>query len=43
MGNEELENDEGFQPKGAIAFFVVLMVLFTIIWFALYFEMLGRV
>jgi hypothetical protein len=43
MGNKDMESEEEFQPKGAIAFFIALMILFSIIWFALYFEMLGRV
>jgi len=42
MGNEETEHEE-FTPRGAIAFFVVLLVFFIVTWFTLYFEMLGRV
>ncbi|MFU8811512.1 MAG: hypothetical protein ACNA78_01020 [Balneolaceae bacterium] len=42
MENKDEELEE-FTPKGAIAFFVLLMILFLVIWFALYFEMLGRV
>jgi len=41
MGNEE-ENAEEFVPRGAMAFFIVLMILFLVIYFAMYFEMLGR-
>ncbi len=43
MGNNESNGEvEEFRPKGAIAFFVVLMVFFAVIWFALYFELLSR-
>ncbi len=41
MGNEN-ETEEEFTPKGATAFFIVLMILFMVIYFALYFEMLSR-
>jgi len=37
--NNELEN---FQPKGAIAFFILLLALFAVIWFAIYLVMLSR-
>lgn len=40
--NESEQNVEEFQPKGALAFFIVLMVLFMIIWFTMYFELLSR-
>lgn len=43
MGNNESEKElEDFQPKGALAFFVVLMVMFIVMWFALFFELLSR-
>lgn len=44
MGSDhtEHEHEEEFRPKGAIAFFIVLMVFFIITWFALYFELLSR-
>lgn len=43
MENKDAEHDaEEFQPKGALAFFVILMVFFTITWFVLYFELLSR-
>jgi hypothetical protein len=31
-----------FVPKGAIAFFVALAVLYAMLWFAMYAELLGR-
>ncbi len=40
--NIEGMNEEHFVPKGATAFFILLLVLFAIIWFAIYFLMLGR-
>jgi hypothetical protein len=43
MGSEHSESEhEEFTPKGAIAFFIVLMVFFMVTWFALYFELLSR-
>jgi hypothetical protein len=35
-------NDEKFIPKGAMAFFVLLVLLCTIIWYGIYFLMLSR-
>ncbi len=44
MANEEIEHEEEeFRPKGAIAFFVLLISFFTIIWFILYYILMGRV
>lgn len=43
MENKETEHEEEFEPKGAVAFFVLLIILFSIIWFGLYFEMMGRI
>ena len=34
--------DQNFKPKGAIAFFVLLVILGLIIWFGIYFLMLKR-
>ncbi len=43
MGNKDThEETEEFFPKGAIAFFILLMIFFMIIWFAMYFELLSR-
>jgi hypothetical protein len=36
-----IKQDE-FQPKGAIAFFILLVVLGLLIWFGIYFLMLQR-
>jgi len=41
MGNDE-QGVEEFKPKGSIAFFIILMIFFLIVYFALYFEMLSR-
>ena len=38
----EAEFDKTFKPKGAIAFFVLLVLLGLIIWFGIYFLMLQR-
>ncbi|MFL5787445.1 MAG: cytochrome c oxidase subunit 2A [Flavisolibacter sp.] len=35
--------DLDFKPKGAIAFFILLVLLGLIIWFGIYFLMLKRV
>ena len=37
------EFDKNFKPKGAIAFFVLLVILGLIIWYGIYFLMLERV
>jgi len=37
----ELKEEE-FIPKGAMAFFIIMIVLFAVMWFSLYFELLGR-
>lgn len=43
MGNNDSDKGmEDFQPKGALAFFIIMMVMFVVIWFALYFELLSR-
>ncbi|REL38795.1 cytochrome c oxidase subunit 2A [Rhodohalobacter sp. SW132] len=42
MVNEDETTEEEFKPKGATAFFIVLMILFLVIYFAMYFEMLSR-
>jgi hypothetical protein len=34
--------EEKFIPRGAIAFFIVLLVVCAIIWFGVYFLMLER-
>ncbi|WP_291945216.1 hypothetical protein [Chitinophaga sp.] len=37
------ENSEKFVPKGAIAFFIFLIVLGIVLWFSTYFIMLSRI
>lgn len=34
--------DANFKPKGAIAFFILLVILGLIIWYGIYFLMLAR-
>jgi hypothetical protein len=36
------QNEEKFIPKGAMAFLILLLILCGIIWFGIYFLMLGR-
>jgi hypothetical protein len=38
----EEEFDRSFKPKGAVAFFVLLIILGVIIWYGIYFLMLQR-
>ncbi len=35
--------DKDFKPRGAIAFFILLIILGLVIWFSIYFLMLERV
>lgn len=43
MGNHDENHEvEEFQPKGAVAFFILLMIMFTVMWFVMYFELLSR-
>ena len=41
-GFNEAEFDKNFKPKGAVAFFVLLLILGAIIWYGIYFLMLAR-
>ncbi len=47
MPRQELLSDEefdrNFKPKGAFAFFILLVILGLIIWFGIYFLMLDRI
>ena len=38
----EQEFDQQFKPKGAVAFFILLVILGLIIWYGIYFLMLAR-
>ncbi len=40
--NNTLSTDEKFIPKGAIAFFVLLVLLCLVIWFGIYYIMISR-
>lgn len=35
-------NDATFTPKGALTFFVGMIIMFAIMWFGLYFDLLRR-
>lgn len=37
------EFDKAFRPKGAMAFFVLLVILGLVIWYGIYFLMLERI
>ena len=39
---DEQQFDQDFKPKGAIAFFILLIILGAFIWFGIYFLMLQR-
>lgn len=39
---EEHAFDEKFKPKGAMAFFVVLMLICAVIWYGIYYISLSR-
>jgi hypothetical protein len=41
--SQEEEFDKNFKPRGAIAFFILLVLLGAFIWYGIYFIMLGRV
>lgn len=44
MSEEKKEFDESkFKPTGAMAFFVALLLLFTVMWFAIYFIAISRI
>jgi hypothetical protein len=39
----EADFDKNFKPKGAIAFFLLLVLLGLIVWYGIYFLMLERI
>lgn len=39
---DDPEFDRNFQPKGAVAFFVLLIILGIAIWYGIYFLMLSH-
>jgi hypothetical protein len=43
VGVEDQDFDRNFKPKGAIAFFILLILLGMVIWFGIYFLMLKRI
>jgi hypothetical protein len=42
-GELDQEFDRNFKPRGAIAFFLLLILLGMVIWFGIYFLMLDRI
>lgn len=41
--DDDAQFDRDFKPKGAFAFFLLLVLVGLIIWFGIYFLMLGRI
>ena len=39
--NHEHSSDEDFKPRGAITFFIFIVILALIIWFGIYFLMIN--
>jgi len=39
---EEQKFDQAFKPKGAIAFFIIMVIVGIVIWYGIYFLMLQR-
>jgi hypothetical protein len=40
--NSDLDFDKNFKPHGAMAFFILLVILGAIIWYGIYFLMIER-
>lgn len=41
-GGSPDHTDEKFVPKGAMAFFMIMIVVYAMMWFMMYFDLLGR-
>ena len=39
---DEKANEKAFIPKGAIAFFVVMICFYILLWLSFYFLLIGR-
>lgn len=37
------EEHGAFTPKGAIAFFALLILMYTVMWFSIYLELINRI
>ncbi|MBL7987380.1 MAG: hypothetical protein JNJ94_04885 [Chlorobi bacterium] len=42
VGSSNEQQEEKFVPKGAITFFLLLLVTYALMWFSIYFDMLSR-
>ena len=42
ISDPDAEFDKNFKPKGAIAFFILLLLLGAVIWYGIYFIMLSH-
>ena len=40
--DQEETGEHSFVPRGAIAFFIALIAIYGVMWFALYFQIMGR-
>lgn len=34
---------DAFVPRGAVAFFIAMIALYLVMWFGMYFQVLGRI
>lgn len=34
---------ENFSPKGAVVFFALMILMFTLMWFSMYYELIDRI
>jgi hypothetical protein len=41
-GMSKTNHSDEFVPKGALAFFLLLILLYGVMWFSLYFQLMGR-
>ncbi len=37
------DEHDSFSPKGAITFFALLILMYTFMWFSIYFELINRI
>lgn len=41
--SQSVDEVHDFTPKGAIAFFILMILMFTVMWFSIYFELIKRI
>ncbi len=37
-----MAHEDSFKPRGAMAFFVLMLVVYAVMWLSVYFEVLSR-